>query len=356
MAGFGIDRAPSSGSPRRLDLAPLRTLAIGSPNWLGDVMMAEPFLRALHADGRFRILLFCRPNVADLCRALRRHLPALEVLEYDVADALGDNLRTRCVPAETLWLNLAMDADLLRLGHRHRGRWLWGFPRQDTAHLITGALGSDYVDRRLHRVHNYLSLLARLEIATPREPAIPRLLADPEDARPAGAGNGRRVVVLNTASSNQPSKRYPAARFLALGNLLLERFPDVGIVLTDANPGAEANSFIASRALDARRCVDCSGRLRVGELIALLGAARLVVSNDTGPMHIAAALGVPTIGIFGPTSPLWTAPLGTAAHLVRTAAGCAPCFQSPCPLPQQVCFDDVTPRDVMRIVETHRLL
>jgi ADP-heptose:LPS heptosyltransferase len=343
-------------APARANLASIRTLAVGSPNWLGDVMMAEPFLRVVHDDGRFRIVLFCRPNVADLCRALRRHLPSMDVFEYGSADRRENDPRTRLDPDETLWLNLAMDRDLLLLGHRRGGRWLRGFPREDTAPLITHALGPEFVDRRRHHVFNYLSLLPELGIEVPRELELPRLSGNGEPARPPEIANGRRLVVLNTASSNQPSKRYPAERFLALANLLLERFPDVAIVLTDSHPHAESNSFIASRALDRSRCSDSSGRFDVAELIALLGAARLVISGDTGPMHIAAALGVATIGIFGPTSPRWTAPVGPAAHYVRTAAQCAPCFQSPCPLPRQVCFDDVSPRAVLELIESKHLL
>jgi lipopolysaccharide heptosyltransferase II len=336
---------PASSSV--LPLRSIRSLAIGSPNWLGDVVMIEPLLRALVRDGRFEVVLFCRPQVSELCAAFRRHLPSIEVAVYG-----GSAPMTRLAPEDTLWVNLAMTPDLPLLARRSGARVVWGYPRYPaTALLLDESLGDDFVVRDRHHVHNYLSLLARLGIAPP-DSAVPRLSAP---ASPE-SGQDRRIVVLNTSTSNQESKRYPASRFGELVDLLLELVFDVEIRLSGLAADVERNSAIALGSRDPGRCIDCSGRYGVGDLIAVLARSSLVISNDTGPMHIAAALGVPTIGIFGPTSPRWTAPLGPNAHLVRTGAPCAPCFKSPCPLPRQTCFDDVAPRDILRVVEEHRLL
>jgi heptosyltransferase-2 len=331
-------------------LGRIRKLVIGSPNWLGDVMMAEPLLRAIQRDGRFETFLLCKPQVFDLCRAFRNHLPSIAVATHATAPS------TRFAPDDTLWVNLAMTPDLPLLALRCGARFIWGYPRHDTAHLLGEWLGPEFVAREQHHVHNYLSLLFRLGIDLPDEMPVPRLVAfDRHSPSPTG-GLGARIVVLNTSSSNQESKRFPAERFRELADLLLERFRDIEIRLNGLTGDADRNAAIARACRDPDRCIDSSGSHDLSEMIALLAGSRLVISNDTGPMHIAAALGVATIGIFGPTSPAWTAPLGTNAYHVRTRAACAPCFTSPCPLPPQVCFDDVAPLDVMRVVEEHRLL
>src|SRR5262245_27274222 len=97
-----LDRTPSSSLPLRS----IRTLAIGSPNWLGDVVTIEPLLRALARDGRFEIVLFCRPQVRELCAAFRIHLPSIEVVAYGTAP------KVRFAADDTLWVNLAMTPDL----------------------------------------------------------------------------------------------------------------------------------------------------------------------------------------------------------------------------------------------------
>jgi heptosyltransferase-2 len=332
-------------------LGRIRTLAIGSPNWLGDVVMIEPLLRALVRDSRFEVVLFCRPQIGELCAAFRNHLPSIEVVTYDRPASAA-----RLAPDDTLWINLAMTADLPLLARERGARFVWGCPSEDTAHLLGESLGDEFVSRDRHHVHNYLSLLARLGIETAEERPVPRLVARSAPPTPCDAGEPSQIVVLNTSSSNQESKRYPASRFRELADLLLERFPDLAIRLTGLPADAERNSAIALASRDPARCADDSGRYGLGAMIALLARAALVVSNDTGPMHIAAALGVATIGIFGPTSPVWTAPLGRNAHLVRTRAACAPCFASPCPLPPQKCFDDIAPGDIVRLIDERRLL
>ena len=334
-------------------LRTIRTLAIGSPNWIGDAVMMEPLLRALVRDGRFAIVLWCRPRLRDLCRTLRNHLPSLEVATYD-----GDvaRLSPRLAAEHTLWISLAMTPDLPSLARRCGARFVWGFPQDDTAHLLGQSLGAEFVDRGQHHVRNYLAVLPRLGIDPPHGTAVPYLEVRAGRGRRGNVRNRRRVVVVNTSSSNQPSKRYPASGFVELANLLLGRFPDVRILLTGLADDAERNARIAAQTCEPARCVDHTGRYTLARFIEVLAGARLVISNDTGPMHVAAALGVATIGIFGPTSPAWTAPLGPRAHHVATRAPCAPCFASPCPLPEQICFDDVSPVEVVRLIEAHELL
>ena len=89
------------------------------------------------------------------------------------------------------------------------------------------------------------------------------------------------------------------------------------------------------------------GRTSLGVMVALLRRSDVLLTNDSGPMHIAAALGVCTVALFGPTDPVRTGPYGLGHNVFSTRVPCSPCFRRRCPLPRQLCLDDVaTPETV----------
>lgn len=323
---------------------------MGAPNWLGDVVMAEPFLRRLCTEDSLRVLLLCRPGVADLCRRFRAHLPSLQVFTYEEFDERFD----APLPASTtLWLNLALDGDVLLRARARRAQHIWGSPRPDTAALITRSLGDDFLRRDVHHIYNYAAVLSLLGLA-PLEPsqALPTLLGRSNAAR----SSLPTTVVLNTSSSNDPAKRYPAERFRQLALDLCALYPDVQVVLTGLLQDESRNAAISSALQAGERCRDTTGRLTTAELIDEIAVATLLISGDTGPMHVAAALGTPCIGLFGPTSPLWTSPVGERAYWLAGEVECAPCFLSECPLPRRICFDQTTPKRVLQLVQQEKLL
>jgi lipopolysaccharide heptosyltransferase I len=142
--------------------------------------------------------------------------------------------------------------------------------------------------------------------------------ASAEESVNSMLGQPRRLAVL-LPGATWPSKRWPADRFAALVAPLKQRF-GLDTVLAG---GADA-APIASRISGA---LDLTGRTTLGQLVALLRRADLVIANDSGPMHIAAALGRPLVAIFGPTNPLRTGPYGRPAAVVRVAKSCSPCYR-----------------------------
>jgi heptosyltransferase-2 len=169
----------------------------------------------------------------------------------------------------------------------------------------------------------------------------------------AGLGTGQPVVGLNPGAKYGSSKRWPASHFAQVGDALAERSAARVVVL--AGPGEDelARDIIGQMRHPA--VTFPSSEVDLATLKAVVARLELMVTNDTGPRHIAAALGVPTVTIFGPTHRAWgdTGAFTPAAELALDV-DCGPCMQRACPLGHHKCMRDLPPGDV--IVATERLL
>ncbi len=157
--------------------------------------------------------------------------------------------------------------------------------------------------------------------------------------RQAGWTAGERLVAVNV-SARWPTKRWPIASFAALSDLVVQR--GIGSVLFIGGPNERAE-VAQVRALMKARSLDLCGALPVGLLPALLGRADLLITNDSGPMHVAAAVGTPVAAMFGPTSPLRTGPYGADHAVLMHPVPCSPCFSRTCSNPKHLaCLTDIT--------------
>ena len=138
----------------------------------------------------------------------------------------------------------------------------------------------------------------------------------------------RPLVVLNpNAGDLAPERRWPATRFAALAaRLIREDGARVVLTGTSAERAISAEVLRAAGPLPTGRLLDLSGELSIGGLQALFQRAALVVSNDSGPMHLAAAHGAPTLGLFGPETPVMYAPLGKHTRVHYAPPLCSPCI------------------------------
>lgn len=153
---------------------------------------------------------------------------------------------------------------------------------------------------------------------------VGRLLAE------NGIGSKDDYVVIHPAASC-PSKRWPAERFAKAADGIIEKFHKKIVIVAGANDGQFGQA--AREAMD-NEALDLSGDLSVGELAALLAGAKLLVSNDSGPVHIAAALGVPVVAIFGRSQPglsfrRW-GPVGENNVILHKDVGCLKCLAHEC--------------------------
>jgi lipopolysaccharide heptosyltransferase I len=161
-----------------------------------------------------------------------------------------------------------------------------------------------------------------------------------------------RLVAVGPMS-RWPSKSWPPAFFAeTLAQMLANAADDVHAWLLGAPEEHEVGEAIV-KGCDHPRVHNLMGKTSLPGMIELLRASSVMLTNDSGPMHIAAALELPTVALFGPTDPTLTGPYGDRHHVLQSQVDCAPCFKRECPLPKQLCRNDVvSSAAVARILNT----
>lgn len=181
----------------------------------------------------------------------------------------------------------------------------------------------------------------------------PRLLADPEAAQAlaeeVGLGEDAFIAFCPGAEFG-PSKRWPENHYAYLAKELIERGLRVALFGSANDQPIAAAIVEAIPAALRSRCMDLTGRTALGQAIDLLSRADLVVSNDSGLMHIAAALDRPLVALYGSTSPDFTPPLSDRVRIESLPVDCGPCFQRQCPLSHHKCMRDLAPARILAAV------
>lgn len=211
----------------------------------------------------------------------------------------------------------------------------------------------------VHQVHDYLHLVAALG-ANPA-PLPPRLVVDDvevNDARQKFIGaNPELIIGLNPGAEYGPAKRWPVDRFIAAAKQIQQKTRCTWLLFGGKNDIAIINrieSELRSPNSDLR---NLAGKTSLRELMALLKSCRVLLTNDTGPMHVAAALGVPVVVPFGSTSPELTGPISSDAvrhQLLKANVPCAPCFLRECPIDFR-CMNSISVDAVVKAVLESRL-
>lgn len=332
----------------------MHKVLIIAPSWIGDTILAQPLLKRLHEKHPGLVLdafapAWAAPVLARM-REIHRVIPnpfahgefnlagrwraarALAREAYDAAIVLPNSWKSALLP---FFAGIPE-----RIGFRGEAR-----------HLLLN---------RIHRLdeaalpqlaQRYALLAEDLGSTMPAPLAAPHLEVNPESVRATlatlGLDAAQAPVAFCPGAEYGPAKRWPARHFAELARRLAQTDFSVWLVgsARDAPVGAEIEQLSGGAARNL------CGRTDLGQAIDLLSCARLVVSNDSGLMHVAAALDRPLVALYGSSSTVYTPPLSRRARLLSLGLECSPCFKRECPLGHLKCLNDLAPERVFGEIE-----
>lgn len=323
-------------------------ILIVAPSWVGDAILSEPLvalLREPYEDPIVDVLAhsWCSPVYARM-RGVRRIIE--NPIGHGKLDIAGRRALARALQGEgythAIVLPNSWKSALVpffaripkRIGYIGEGRF----------GLLTDA-------RRLDRkamprlVERFAALAAHRGGLVPM-PTAPVLVPDPSNRaaamRALNLKTDRPVVILCPGAEFGAAKRWPPNQFAELAGMFLQDGLQVWIV-GSPNDRIAADAVLHSMGADTGRVRDLTARTDLGTAIDILSSASLVVSNDSGLMHAAAAVGAPLVALFGSSSPVYTPPISPLAHVAKIDIACSPCFKRECPLGHFRCMRELKP-------------
>jgi heptosyltransferase-2 len=336
-------------------------ILIRMPNWIGDLVMATPLIRDLrrHFPSASLTAMARRP----ICQLLEKdpHIDELFSFEKPPRTLLRRDEK-RSVIAKLR--GGKFEIGVLTPNSFSSAWWFWqggvrrriGFSGGWRRWLLTDPIpmpprGSE------HQVELYKRLLAPLGIAGSK--TLPYLVLDGQDRaeaqellRQRGYQKGTPLIGINPGAAYGSAKCWLPERFRSLAEQLLSEGNDL-VFFGDTATAPLVKEICRNL---PQRAMDLSGATSLRELMAAIELCDLLVTNDSGPMHIAAALGVPVVALFGSTDDRATGPYGQAEGVIHKRPRCSPCFQRKCPIDFR-CMKEITVEEVVKKVrERHRIV
>lgn len=324
------------------------SIIIRMPNWLGDLVMATPVLSAVREKWpKAHIVAMTSAGLAPL---LEKDPRINEVLSFNKPQGFIHRLHP--YPLIDKLREGRYDLGILLTNSFSSAWWFYlagikerlGFGRP---FLLTKSATFPKNYKKQHLVHSYLQLLEKIGIPfQERKPEIFLTREEKAEAeekiRALGAGGGRIVIGLNPGAAYGPAKCWPPERYRALIRKLLEDERFLILVFGDAASLSLIETIAGGL---SERVINLAGKTSLRELLSLIGACDLFITNDSGPMHVAAALQIPLIALFGSTSDVMTGPYG-GGEVIHKRASCSPCYLRTCPLDFR-CMKEIEVQEVL---------
>jgi len=334
-------------------------ILIRATNWVGDAIMALPAIRAIRNRSDTEVSILARSYVADIYRDQNL---ADQLIVYDHRgshsglagrERLASELRAQKFDVAILLQN-AFDAAWLawRAGIPER----IGYARDARSLLLTNVVPVPKTGEiPAHEKFYYLELLRRsgwIE-SIPDDPFIKLHITGDSLKRAcellltSGARPHALRVAIGAGAAYGSAKCWPPTRFAELATQLQNQW-DADVILFGAAGETDVSAAISAEML--KPPLNLTGKTAIADLPALLAQCHVFIGNDSGAMHVAAAAGLPTIGIFGPTDPFGTAPVTPRKTIVREQPYCSPCFLRRCPIDHR-CMNRITTSEVEAAVD-----
>ena len=329
----------------------IRRILVRTTNWVGDALLSTPALAALNENfPQAQVTVLAKSWVAPV---LAGHPAVDEVFIFDREGRhkgwaglwrLAQELKQKRFDLAVLFQNAFQSALIawlarvpLRLGYNTDGRGL----------LLNRSVHLKPEDKKVHQTEYYLRLLRRAGLQTAKTGPVFYLSAEDEAraaARLDSLGlSGSFLLGLAPGAAYGPAKQWPAERFAAAAEIILR--DRKGAVLLFGSRGEARVTGRVAEYLDVP-VFDLAGRTGLAEAAALIKQCRLFLTNDSGLMHVAGAVGVPLVAIFGSTNPATTSPIAEHFRIIRHQVECAPCLKQTCDQDAHLCMEAVTPKEV----------
>ena len=325
-------------------------ILVRSTNWIGDSVMTMPALQRLREFAPdSHITLVCPGKLHDLWRhnpyideiipfGHKTNVKALREREFDVAIIFPNSFRSaweckrahipRRVGFAGHWRRFLL-TDVVRQPRKERAtcgiKSVAGRTFKVKVFRSIRHQSLQYLDIIAHLGGNAEPVPPRIFLATQELPALNKFLRD----------DGRPVVALNAGAEYGPAKRWLPERFAEAAIRIAERTDCRWLIVGapgDVPIAATIEQKLRAAQLEEDTVVNVAGKTTLLDLCALLTFSKVLLTNDTGPMHIAAALGTPTVSVWGSTSPELTGPLSDRSVVIRHPVECSPCFLPKCPI------------------------
>ncbi len=345
---------------RRIEKSGIARILIRATNWVGDAVMTLPALEAVRENfPTSHITVLAKPWVAPL---FENHPAVDKVLVFDKGNGARagfvEMLRvSRLIRKERFDLAIlfqnAFEAALLAFVGRVRSRV--GYKTDGRGFMLTHGVPRTEEVLRIHQVGYYCAILRAVGWpVVDRDPVLHMGREIREQAigilKTKGVDSRDFIVGLSPGAVFGSAKRWPPDRFAEIGDRVVERWGANVVVF-----GSGGERAIGDRVCEAMKheALNLCGKTSLRVAMGAMSLCRFFVTNDSGLMHMASALGLPTVAVFGSTDHVTTGPRGPKTRIVMRAAPCAPCLKQECPTDHR-CMLDITPEMVWETMEALR--
>ena len=335
-----------------------RRIVVRVPNWLGDAVLSTPALHLLRQKfPHSYIVVLAQEWVAPVFKDNPDINDTFMITEASGYRWMAKNLKEDKFDMGILFPNSFSSAFLFWLAKIPERV---GYPTDGRSLLLTQRRKRSHNFRREHQVKYYLHLVNKPlaqsdQSLNPGEEALVWNIADGEgewaDETLADFGllpDEDRVIGINPGATYGPAKRWLPDRFAKLGDELSKRY---GVTVLIFGTWVEDEIATSIVNLSKIKPINLVGKTNLRELGALISKCALFITNDTGTMHVAAAVKTPVVAIFGSTDPVRTGPWGEGHVIVREGVPCSPCLERECPRGDYLCFEKITVEDVLKAAE-----
>ena len=334
----------------------MKSLIIG-PSWVGDMVMSQSLyttLKANYPESEIDVL------APAWCKPILQRMPEVnQAIEMPIGHGELNILGRRALGRLLSKNNYTHAYVLPNSAKSALIPWFAKIPNRIgwKGELRYGLLTDLRPDKRVfqYMVERYVALASsKAEMQTQvslRNSPKPKLLVDSNSQRSAllklGLDTSRPIIGLCPGAEFGPAKRWPDKHYATLAKYLIGQGQQIWLFGSEKDKLVTQTISSALTVEEQQYCFDLAGKTSLIEAVDLLAACHTVVSNDSGLMHVSAAVGCNIVAIYGSSSPKYTPPLTTELEMVHTDIECRPCFKRECPLGHQDCLNKLTPEQVI---------